>query len=40
VKVEKGKFVPVYGEPGKPWVCLKRTDPTVDNAVRVSFVGT
>jgi hypothetical protein len=40
VKVENGKFVPVYGEPGKPWVCIKRTDPTVDHPVRVSFVGT
>jgi branched-chain amino acid transport system substrate-binding protein len=40
VKVENGKFVPVYGDPGKPWVCIKRTDPTVDHPVRVSFVGT
>jgi hypothetical protein len=40
VRVESGKFVPVYGEPGKPWVCMKRTDPTVDHPVRVSFVGT
>jgi branched-chain amino acid transport system substrate-binding protein len=40
VKVESGKFVPVYGEPEKPWVCMKRTDPTVDNPVRMSFVGT
>jgi ABC-type branched-subunit amino acid transport system substrate-binding protein len=40
VKVENGKFVPVYGEPEKPWVCVKRTDPTVDNPVRMSFVGT
>jgi hypothetical protein len=40
VRVENGKFVPVFGEPGKPWVCIKRTDPTVDHPVRVSFVGT
>jgi branched-chain amino acid transport system substrate-binding protein len=39
VKVENGKFVPVYGEPGKPWVCFKRTDPTVDNPTHVSYVG-
>ena len=36
-KVEGGKFVPVYGEPGKPWVCFKANDPTVDNPVRKSF---
>jgi hypothetical protein len=39
VKVESGKFVPSYGAPGKPWVCFKRDDPTVNNPTRMSFVG-
>jgi ABC-type branched-subunit amino acid transport system substrate-binding protein len=39
VKVEGGKFVPAYGEPGKPWVCFKENDPTVNDPTRVSFVG-
>jgi len=38
VKIENGKFVPVYGEPGKPWVCFKRTDPKID-PTRVSYVS-
>jgi ABC-type branched-subunit amino acid transport system substrate-binding protein len=38
VKIESGKFVPVYGEPGKPWVCFKRTDPEM-NPVRLSYVA-
>jgi ABC-type branched-subunit amino acid transport system substrate-binding protein len=37
VKVQGGKFVPVYAEPGKPWVCFKLSDPTVDNPTHVSF---
>jgi hypothetical protein len=37
VKVTAGKFVPVYAEPGKPWVCFNRTDPTVDNPQHLSF---
>jgi ABC-type branched-subunit amino acid transport system substrate-binding protein len=40
VKVENGTFVPVYGKPGKPWVCFNRSDPTVNNPQYVSFVGT
>ncbi len=36
-KVEGGKFVPVYGEPGKPWVCFKTKDPTVDHPTHTSF---
>jgi hypothetical protein len=40
VKVENGKFVPVFGQPGKPWVCFGRDDPTVDNPTYKSFVGT
>jgi branched-chain amino acid transport system substrate-binding protein len=39
VKVQSGKFVPVYGEPGRPWVCWARNDPTVDHATRVSYIG-
>ena len=39
VKVESGKFVPVFGQPGKPWVCFKRSDPTVDNPTYTSFAG-
>jgi len=38
VKVQAGKFVPVFGEAGKPWVCFKANDPTVDNATFKSFV--
>jgi len=37
VKVTAGKFVPVYAEPGKPWVCFNRTDPTVDNPQHLNF---
>jgi hypothetical protein len=39
VKVQAGKFVPVYGEPGKPWVCFNETDPTVDNPQFVAFAN-
>jgi len=39
VKVESGKFVPVYDEPGKPFVCFNRTDPTVDNPQHLSFAS-
>ena len=39
VKVENGKFVPTGGQPGKPWVCFKRSDPTVDNPTFTSFAG-
>jgi ABC-type branched-subunit amino acid transport system substrate-binding protein len=39
-KVENGKLVPVYAEPGKPWVCFKQADPTVDNPIHRSFAGT
>jgi len=38
LKVQGGKFVPVYGEPDKPWVCLQTKDPGVENATRKSFV--
>jgi ABC-type branched-subunit amino acid transport system substrate-binding protein len=37
VKIENGKFVPQFGQPGKPWVCFKTNDPTVDNPVNKSF---
>jgi branched-chain amino acid transport system substrate-binding protein len=37
VKVQAGKFAPVYGKPGKPWVCFKASDPTVNNAAYKSF---
>ncbi len=37
VKVVSGKFVPVYGEPGKPWVCFNENDPNVDNPQFVTF---
>ncbi len=40
VKVVGGKFVPQFGEPGKPWVCFGRDDPTVDNPTYKTFVGT
>ena len=38
VKVTAGKFVPVYAEPDKPWVCFNRTDLTVDTPQHLSFV--
>jgi branched-chain amino acid transport system substrate-binding protein len=37
LKVQDGKFVPVYDQPGKPWVCFDRNDPTVDNPQYVNF---
>jgi hypothetical protein len=37
VQVQSGKFVPVFGEPGKPWVCFQLSDPTVDNPTYQSF---
>jgi branched-chain amino acid transport system substrate-binding protein len=40
VKIINGKFVPQYTEPGKPWVCFKSSDPTVDNPIHRTFVGT
>jgi len=40
VQVENGKFVPRFGQPGKPWVCFGRDAPTVDNPTYKSFVGT
>lgn len=40
VKDVNGKFVPQFGQPGKPWVCFGRDDPTVDHPIYRSFVGT
>jgi ABC-type branched-subunit amino acid transport system substrate-binding protein len=40
VKVDNGKFVPQFGQPGKPWVCFGRDDPTIDNPTYKTFVGT
>jgi hypothetical protein len=37
VIVQSGKFVPYMSEPGKPWTCFNRNDPTVDNPTHVSF---
>ena len=37
VKVTSGKLVPTYGQPGKPWICFQRSDPTVDNPEYKSF---
>jgi len=37
VQVQNGKFVPVFGEPGKPWVCFQLSDPTVDSPTYQSF---
>ena len=37
VKVQSGKFVPVYGEPAKPWVCFNRNNPNVDHPQFLSF---
>ena len=37
VRVHDGKFVPAFGQPDKPWVCLQRDDPGVDNVTYKSF---
>ena len=37
VKVQSGKFVPVFGEPAKPWVCFNKADPSVDHPQFLSF---
>jgi branched-chain amino acid transport system substrate-binding protein len=37
VKIQSGKFVPVFDEPGKPWVCFNQNDPNVDHPQHVSF---
>lgn len=37
VKVESGKFVAVFDQPNKPWVCFNRADPTVDNPQYTNF---
>ncbi|HTL84486.1 MAG TPA: ABC transporter substrate-binding protein [Acidimicrobiia bacterium] len=37
VKVQGGKLVPVYDEPGKPWVCFGENDPNIDNPQHLSF---
>jgi len=37
VQVQNGKFVPAFGEPGKPWVCFQVSDPTVDHPTYQSF---
>jgi hypothetical protein len=38
VKVDQGKFVAVYDQPGKQFTCFKRDDPTVDNPQYMTFV--
>ena len=41
MKVENGKFVPVFGAAGQAvGVLQQRPIPTVDNPTHVSFVGT
>jgi hypothetical protein len=37
VKVQSGKFVPVFGAPGKPWVCFSKDDPNADHPQFLSF---
>jgi ABC-type branched-subunit amino acid transport system substrate-binding protein len=37
VKIHDGAFVPVWDEPGKPWVCFNRSDPTIDHPQYRSF---
>jgi len=39
LKVESGKFVPVFGQPGKPFVCLEHDVKSLDNFV-VRAAGT
>ncbi|MFM8237402.1 MAG: ABC transporter substrate-binding protein, partial [Actinomycetota bacterium] len=31
VRIEGGKFVSAFGKPGRPWVCFRTDDPSVDN---------
>jgi len=37
VKIHDGKFLPLWDEPGKPWVCFDRADPTLDHPQYKSF---
>ncbi len=37
VRISNSSFVAAYDQPGKPWVCFNRTDPTVDNPQYLNF---
>jgi ABC-type branched-subunit amino acid transport system substrate-binding protein len=37
VKIHNNGFVPVWDEPGKPWVCFDRSAPTIDNPQYMNF---
>ena len=37
VEIHDGKFVPVWDEPGRAWVCFNRSDPNLDHPQHVSF---
>jgi hypothetical protein len=37
VQVRSGKFVPIYGRPGRPWVCFDISDTTLDHPRFISF---
>jgi len=39
LKITNGKFVPLYSQPGKPFLCFNRTDPNVDNPQHLSFAA-
>jgi len=39
LKIQSGKFVPVYDQPGKPWLCFNRDDATVNSPQHLSFVS-
>jgi ABC-type branched-subunit amino acid transport system substrate-binding protein len=37
VQIKSGKFVPVWAQPGKPFVCFNRSDPNVDSPQYLNF---
>ncbi len=37
VRIQGGKFVSVWDQPGKNLVCFNRTDPNVDNPQFMNF---
>ena len=39
VKIEGGKFVSVFGEPGKPWVCFAADATNLDDPIYRNFAS-
>jgi ABC-type branched-subunit amino acid transport system substrate-binding protein len=40
VKIHDRKFVPVWDQPGKPWVCFDPSDPKLDHPQYLNFAPT